>query len=72
MLLTCQQLLETYRDEWYSANHHSFLQHCKFGAIQPAQFYPGWCRIICLSLNSPVWLGAHWLLRPSPIVIRFW
>ena len=38
MSLTCKQLLETYRDAWHSATHHPFLEHCKAGTIQPAQF----------------------------------
>jgi len=38
MSLTCQQLLETYHDDWQSATHHPFLEHCQSGTIQPAQF----------------------------------
>lgn len=38
MSLTCQQLLETYHDDWHAAIHHPFLEHCKSGMIKPAQF----------------------------------
>jgi thiaminase len=38
MSLTCQQLLQTYGQQWQEATVHPFLAQCKTGEIQPAQF----------------------------------